>query len=91
MPENDALRAWATLLDRFERDLAPGAAPAPWTRPAAELPPELEARARRVLQAQRERVAALARERDETLAQLTALRRVPGAPEGRPAYVDLDG
>jgi len=44
-----------------------------------------------VLQAQRERVAALARERDETLSQLTALRRVPAAPEGRPAYVDLDG
>ncbi len=84
------MREWEALLDRFERDLADDAPTAPWERPASDLPPALEQRARRVLESQRRRIATLAQERDAALAQLTALRRVP-SPEGRPAYVDLDG
>lgn len=85
-----AVSEWTALLDRLEgdaRDPAPGA----WSRAAAPLPPELADRARRVLAAQRERILRLERERDETLAHLTALRRIPADLGERPAYLDLDG
>lgn len=89
MPEDAAHRAWSALLDRFEQDLA--GEPRAWTPPAAPLPPELAERASRVLEAQRERIAALAAARDETLAQLVALRRVPTAGDDRPVYLDRAG
>ncbi|OCG76558.1 hypothetical protein [Microbacterium sediminis] len=88
MPEEAARREWAALLDRFEQDLA--GEPRAWTPPAAPLPPELADRAGRVLEAQRERIAALAAARDETLAQLVALRRVPTGDD-RPVYLDRAG
>ena len=88
MPDH-AADEWSALLDRFEEDLA--AEPRAWTPPSSPLPPELADRARRVLEAQQRRVADLAVARDETLAQLTALRRVPTGGDDTPVYLDRAG
>lgn len=88
MPDR-AADDWSALLDRFEQDLA--AEPRAWTPPARPLPPELADRAARVLAAQRRRIAELAVRRDETLAQLAALRRVPTGGDDTPVYLDRAG
>jgi hypothetical protein len=89
-PERAAVAEWTALLDRFERALAADAAE-PWAPAATPLPAELAGRARRVLAAQRERVATLTHERDEARSHLLALRRIPAEPDQRSAYLDLDG
>lgn len=89
MPECSGHREWEALLDRFEQDLA--SEPRAWTPPATPLPAALADRAQRVLEAQRRRVAELAVARDETLAQLSVLRRVPTGDDDTPVYLDQAG
>ncbi|WP_309069083.1 hypothetical protein [Microbacterium sp.] len=85
-----AIAEWTALLDRFERDVA-GPSDAAWREASAPLPFELAGRAQTVLAAQREAIARTARDRDEVLGQLTAVRRIPSAPATAAAYIDLDG
>lgn len=81
--------AWTRLLDRFERELADSAEPAPWTPPDAPLPPELADRARAVLRRQRERMLRTEEELTRVRRHLDAVRHVPGQAVRPPAFLDV--
>ncbi|BDZ39181.1 hypothetical protein [Microbacterium suwonense] len=82
--------AWEELLDRFENDLDSARDAAPWHPPAEPLPAELADRAREVLRRQQQRITAISAEQASVAQQLTALRRVPDAAVGVPAFLDVD-
>lgn len=93
---------WTALLDRLEDDAerilaaAPGTADAadlaPWTPPAAPLPPVLAERAREVVELQRAAMERTRTDLDGLRQHLGAVSRIPGTrrPE-EPAYLDVDG
>jgi hypothetical protein len=93
----DPLAVWSTILDRFEADIAlavSGGTPEPWTAPAdaGPVPAELADRALRVVDAQRETAAILARTRTDAGAHLEALDAVPGSRgSGHALLLDVRG
>jgi hypothetical protein len=77
-----------------ETGVSTGSTNSGWTAPGdiGPIPHELQERARRLLEAQRELISELERERYATAAQLDALRRVPTArPTGASVYLDVVG
>lgn len=87
---DDAVAAWTALLDRFEHDLAADAELAPWEAPAEPLPAALAGRAEGLLRRQQERLRRQGEELHGVREQLGALRQVPQARTGAPAYLDID-
>ncbi|MFE4197565.1 hypothetical protein ACFRJ9_17005 [Paenarthrobacter sp. NPDC056912] len=88
---------WSAILDSFELDIAlavSGGAVRPWSPPAdaGPLPAALEERARRVLDAQTDAMATLARLKHDAGTQLGAIDSVPsGAASDRPLLLDVRG
>jgi hypothetical protein len=93
----DQAAAWASILDRFEADIAvavSGGTPESWTPPAdaGPVPPELAERAARVLDAQQETRSILTRSRADAAAHRDALDSVPDAGDsGHALYLDVRG
>ena len=93
----DPALSWLAVLDRFEADIAlavSGGIPEAWTPPEdlGPCPVELTNRALRVLDAQRETVAILAKERHAAGAHLSALTAVQDPREsGHPLFLDIRG
>ncbi|MGF6833034.1 hypothetical protein QF015_001199 [Paenarthrobacter sp. TE4293] len=88
---------WSAILDGFERDIAlavSGGDVPTWTPPvdAGPLPASLAERARRVLDAQADAAAILARLKHDAGTQLAAIDAVPsGSLSARPLLLDVRG
>ena len=90
------LERWTALLEELERDLlhADADGVTPWRAPTdlGPLPDELLGRARKLLTAQQEVMAALEEEKDSTRRHLSALRALPQQRnETAPLYLDASG
>ncbi|MDR6611471.1 hypothetical protein [Leifsonia sp. 1010] len=89
--------AWADALDRMEQELHGALAqvdPVPWRPPIAlgPIPPELQERATRLLEAQLHTIRYLEDVRQTTARHLAAVRAVPRSEVGaHPVYFDLIG
>jgi hypothetical protein len=89
--------AWAEALDRMEDELHGALAqvdPVPWRPPIAlgPIPPELQERATRLLEAQLHTIRYLEDVRQTTARHLAAVRSVPRSEVGaHPVYFDLIG
>lgn len=91
---SDNLRAWLTVLDRFERalDAADGELDDDaFDAPAGPVPEELRERAEAVLARQKLMIDGLAVSRANVARELAALRRVPTVSADAPAYLDVQG
>lgn len=92
MPDN--LTAWLAVLDQFERALDAAddqLAPAEFDRPPGPVPEHLRDRAEAVLARQQLMIGGLVASRANVAREIAALRRVPTAPGGAPAYLDVEG
>jgi hypothetical protein len=84
---------WAEVLDHLERELRHPDASG-WTPPEnlGPIPPELEGRARALLDAQRDAVEAMSEQREQIGRHLSAVRSVPSAHDSaRSVYLDVTG
>ncbi|WP_167138804.1 hypothetical protein [Diaminobutyricimonas sp. TR449] len=84
---------WPDALDQLERELRhPDASD--WTPPEdlGPIPPELEARARGLLDAQRDAIALMTEQREQIGRHLNAVKSVPSAHDSeRSVYLDVTG
>ncbi len=96
-PVRGDLAGWTDALDRMEHELHGALAqvdPVPWRPPIAlgPIPPELQERAARLLEAQLHTIRYLEDVRQTTARHLAAVRSVPRPEAGpRPVYFDLIG
>jgi hypothetical protein len=93
----DSFAIWSAILDRLETEIGTavsGGTPEFWEPPTGvgPLPAELQAKASRILDAQRECISILEKNRRDLATQLSALDSVPGSgPDGLPLLIDLRG
>ncbi|MGO4534823.1 hypothetical protein [Leifsonia sp. 2MCAF36] len=93
----DETLAWSDALTRMEHELHGALAavdPVPWRPPIAlgPIPPELQERATRLLEAQMHTIRYLEDVRQTTARHLAAVRAVPRSEVGpHPVYFDLIG
>ncbi|WP_374008926.1 hypothetical protein [Leifsonia sp. LS-T14] len=96
-PLREESAAWSDALDRMEHELHGALAkvdPVPWRPPIAlgPIPPELQERAARLLEAQLHTIRYLEDVRQTTARHLAAVRAVPRSEVGpHPVYFDLIG
>jgi hypothetical protein len=94
-PVRGDLAGWTEALDRMESELRGALArthPVPWRPPLGlgPIPPELQERAARLIEAQLHTIRYLEDVRQTTARHLAAVRAVPRPEAGpRPVYFDL--
>jgi hypothetical protein len=93
LPETSSEGSWPDTLDQLERALRDPDASG-WTPPEnlGPIPPELEDRARALLQAQRDAIEAMSEQREQIGRHLSAVKSVPSAHDSaRSVYLDVTG